>query len=441
MNKCAYITKKVYFVSVLGTNDYLPCRYYFNHETNQNLVEARFVQEAILRLKGDEKQNIKALIFCTKEAEKTNWRDNGHRDRSGSILKRKGLESQFRDLQVDYELIKIPTGKNEEEIWQVFNILVDKIKEKSRLEIDITHSFRSLSMIILAGINFIKVLKNTRVDKIYYGAMEALGNIQQIKAMEIEKRMVPILDLTPFDAILEWAYAINSFKKSGSPAHLNMLAMEKVHPILRSTKGQDNDAKAVRDFVKSLSQFCDCLALNRGPETQKTVKNARDALDKVKNVKLLPPLIPLFTEVEDELSKFTGDSLDVAVQVASWCLEHNFIPQGYTALQEGIITWCLESLNKDVFNVSYRDAVTSAVKIKNLNLDESKWNKKALSQKELIAELFAQDWFNKMTSIMDRVTTKRNDINHGGYKEDYINSERLKKDLNDLIKEIRKIKS
>ena len=420
------------FISVLGTNDYLPCCYFFYPREEQRVEGVRFVQEAILRLLAQQEDSKpdEVIIFATQGASEANWRDDGHKDSDGKPLNRKGFASSLEDAGYKPRRKEIPDGKSEGEIWQIFQIIIDSIPEKSRLVVDITHSFRSLSMILLAAIQYLKAVKAVEMDAIHYGAMEVLGPVSKVRNMEPTDRMVPIFDLTPFDAIMDWSRAAASFVESGNPAGLRGLANKKIIPILRQTRGQDEEAKSLRRFVDSLDEFCSNLMANRGPLIADSAAKVHENLAQTQGISLLPPMVPLLNIIDQELKGFQGDSLDVAIQTARWCLEHNFIPQAYTFLQEGIITWVLERVGEStVDDPEKRQAASSAFVIRAQNMKKNKWNSNALKHEKLIHDIHTISGFDKLSSIMDPLAQRRNNINHSGYNKDKLMPKKLKSEL------------
>ena len=117
------------FISFLGTNNYVLCRYDIGEA-----APVRFVQEALIEHFCKEwSEDDRILIFCTSK-EKTgengskeiNWFDNGQprvTDESEKI----GLQHRLQDLKAriglkaQIEEHDIKAGFTEEEIWDIFD--------------------------------------------------------------------------------------------------------------------------------------------------------------------------------------------------------------------------------------------------------------------------------------------------------------------------------
>ncbi|HIC96177.1 TPA: TIGR02221 family CRISPR-associated protein [Candidatus Bipolaricaulota bacterium] len=134
------------------------------------------------------------------------WLDNGHKDRGGNVILCEGLGTRLALINISARVkeVRIPSGKNEQEIWDIFSTIVNEIEEKDELYLDITHAFRSLPLLATVIINYLKVMKNIQVRAISYGAMEAVGDIWTVKQIDIEQRDIPVFNLLPFDQLLDF---------------------------------------------------------------------------------------------------------------------------------------------------------------------------------------------------------------------------------------------
>ncbi len=88
----------------------------------------------------------------------------------------KGLRSCLEAISVRASIsnVDIPMGASEQEIWNIFNIVLDQIRENDFVVFDITHAFRSIPMLAIVILNYAKVIKNIRLTGIIR-AFEVLG--------------------------------------------------------------------------------------------------------------------------------------------------------------------------------------------------------------------------------------------------------------------------
>jgi CRISPR-associated DxTHG motif protein len=158
------------FISILGTGFYGSCQYASGSFTSD---KTRFVQEATLEYIGakDWTTHDIALIFLTQKARKDNWeksitkRVNNSTEAEESYI---GLEQLLENMNLPFtpEGVDIVEGKNEDEIWKIFNTIYEKLEDGDELYFDLTHSFRYLPMLLLVLGNYSKFLKNVTIAHI-----------------------------------------------------------------------------------------------------------------------------------------------------------------------------------------------------------------------------------------------------------------------------------
>ena len=146
------------FVSFLGTNNYLNTHYELNGEVSKPV---RFIQDALIDFICKEwTENDLILIFCTggeNGSEKLNWFDNGHtRFNESENLERVGLQTIINNKNLNAQVSNkiIPEGFSEDEIWNIFDIVYEQLKENDEIYFDVTHAFRSIPMFSTVLFNY-----------------------------------------------------------------------------------------------------------------------------------------------------------------------------------------------------------------------------------------------------------------------------------------------
>jgi len=316
------------FLSFLGTNDYLPCTYYYDMK---EMLNVRFVQEASLSIWcRNWTSEDRVLIFTTSEAETKNWYDDGHIGRDGEPLRRKGLKKCIEELNLNArtEQIKIPSGQSESEIWEIFDVVLKQIRQEDEVIFDITHALRSIPMLAIVVLNYAKVTHKVKLQGIYYGAFEVLGSISEALKIPIENRRVPIFNLTPFDRLMEWAVAVDRFLVSGDARLVSKIALDTLKPDLKESKGKDEVANSLKSVANSLNVFSRNLSTCRGSKLENAISRLKQDLNDCKNHPQLQALNPLLNLVKEEMSVFKNDFVSDGIKAAKWCFEHNLIQQG-----------------------------------------------------------------------------------------------------------------
>lgn len=380
-----------HFISVLGVGLYSNCVYKYKGKGEK---EYQYVQEAILNLCiKDFGKDDKISIFCTDEAKKRNWFDYKMTDEDYEEIKYKhlmeeeelielknaggekeGLYSKLKNLnfQVKKDPIKILEGRTEKELWEIFNTVLDVIKDDDELYVDITHGLRSIPMQLLVILQFAKVKKkNISIKGIFYGAYE-VGEKKDIGLEEIYE--APIFDLTIYDSILNWSSATEAFVKNGDG---NLLKS-----IFDTNLNENNELenKELIESVKGIVALTNTLETSRGKNLEtndddnfkrsiyKAYKKFETNYKKLSNKKIsseLQPLKELMEVIDNDTSIFNIDSIDnlvekskdkkdlkevfknqyknninLAIGLASikWAIDKKLPQQGFTALEETVKT-------------------------------------------------------------------------------------------------------
>lgn len=235
------------------------------------------------------------LIFTTEEAHEKNWIDNGQKDRDNKMIQCEGLDTRLGLLNMSAGIkeVRIPTGKKEEEIWDIFSTIVNELEEEDELYLDIIHAFRSLPLLATVIINYAKVVKNIQVKAISYGAMEAVGTVWQVEQMDIEQRNIPVFNLLPFDQLLDWSSAIDRFIAAGDATGIKGLTSANVILRKKEVRGPDKDADSLKNMADALDGFSKTLAACRGKSIVRDGDMLKKAIREVKEQQLVKPLTPL----------------------------------------------------------------------------------------------------------------------------------------------------
>jgi CRISPR-associated Csx2 family protein len=406
------------YLAFLGTNDYLPCTYYFG---GREVKQVRFVQEASVRLFcRDWGPEDHILIFTTADAYRKNWLDHGHHDRDGHPLHRLGLDACLSQLGLKAQVanVPIPEGRNEDEIWQIFNIFISQLEVRDEAVFDITHALRSIPMLAIVALNYAKVLRQVNVRGIYYGAFEVLGSVREVEKMPVTERRVPIFDLSAFDRLLEWSTAIDRFLGSGDAGPTAELAKKAVQPLLQNSRGGDEAARAIHDLANQLQAFSQAIATCRGPRIGEIVGRLKGDLERTLNLEVVPPFKPLLEQVQSRMNVFDGDFVRDGLKATRWCLEHNLTQQGFTILQEFLVSFIATGAGLDMDNRNHREISSQAVEIFGRDLPQEEWRPPAGHNPEKTKSVlgFLQN-SPAIVPLFKALTEFRNDLNHAGFRK------------------------
>jgi len=304
-------------IAFLGTGEYKPVTYRWNDRT----YETSFVQEAFVHWLKPEV----TCVLLTERARAENW---------GKLCDKLKRHTQT------VEEIKIPDGKSEEELWEIFEAISKAVQEGDEIVFDITHGFRSLPMIAMLTIAYLKQVKGVKVQHVVYGAYER------------DNPMAPILDLTLFADLLDWLAAAKIFTATGDSSELGQLIQEIQNDAYRNREAYgENLPRALKNFGMALEEVSNDLLLARVPNLPKSVSNL---IEKQKRASAevsdwTPPLTLLLDKIADAYEPFQDDSLPTQATLIRWYLDHNHIVQAMTLAREWVVSYYAQqkSLSRD----------------------------------------------------------------------------------------------
>lgn len=430
------------FLSFLGTNAYLPCTYF---RESQEVADVRFIQEALVRLHCKTwKAEDQVVIFLTQGAREKNWQDNGN------TKKYEGLETRLRALHLSCQLrsVAILDGKSEEEIWEIFSIVCETLQANDSVTLDITHGLRSLPMLAMVVLQYMRVLRQVRLDGIHYGAFEVIGPIDKVKEMAVAARKAPIFNLTAFAQLADWAVATDRFLNAGNAGMIHELVEKQAIPVIKKLQNNSNSARQeailLKKLTKQLLDFTGVIATCRGRAISSCVSALRQGLDTCKQSALIPPLVPLLDKMTERTAGFSGaDEIKDGLRAARWCLEHNLIQQGYTILQETAVSHFLNLAvtptdQKHLCDKKQREMVTGSAALLAQKKEISDFRRSPEQDGEVDGEVLQKVWnllkqkdnFQQMSMLEQR----RNDLNHAGISLSPMNADSFGKELEKAIK-------
>jgi CRISPR-associated Csx2 family protein len=426
---------KVY-LSFLGTNNYLPCTYHYG---NREVAGIRFVQEATVNLFCHGwGPTDRILIFLTEEARKRNWLDGGQKDVAAQTSCA-GLETCLSRmaLAARIEAVPIPDGKSEQEIWEIFQIVFGRLSDGDQVVFDITHAFRSIPMLAMVVLNYAKVMRNISLAGIYYGAFEVMGSMSEVRQIPQENRRAPIFNLNQFDALLDWTVAIDRFLGAGDAGPASDLVRQHIAPVKRESRGQDATAMQIGYLANRLKAFSQALSTCRGGKIPQVIRQLQEDIDHCLKLPLLPPLQPLLERLKAKVGIFDGNPVQDGLKAARWCLEHNLIQQGFTILQEFVVSYIIEATKANVHNKNCRSVASQAVKLFLQKIPEDNWYGDAAEHKPLARQIIQFfDQRRELAKTLERIKGYRDDINHGGFLKGAKEARVFTSGLHDLIGQI-----
>lgn len=416
------------FISVLGTGYYGECVYARDGFTSSS---TRFIQHATLEMltqKGNWTADAHAYVLLTKEARETNWHiPGGMRTnmRTKADEPYAGLESVIEGMNLPFEVsgIDIPMGKNEEEIWQIFDIVYSVLQEGDEVYFDLTHGFRYLPMLVLVLANYAKFLKQVKICSITYGNFETRS----------KDGIAPIIDITAFSTLQDWTAASADYLQHGDSTLIGICGTQQLTPILKETCGKDEAAQNMKKLIASLNTFTDDMRFCRGMALigGKPAADVSCCIDKVGD-QYLKPFRPLLAKVRDTVARMSANHVANMIIASAQCYRYGNLQAAITLLEEGIISFFCERHDLQIDDKSKRDIVDHAFNKKQLGLmgKLDKYEPLSEDQERLVA-VVEQDSLltDNNVKTFSNLQNFRNDVNHAGMRKQPLKVKNIESNL------------
>lgn len=424
------------FISVLGTGFYGECQYTKGSFTSST---TRYVQQAMLEYFGASEwsDNDAAYILLTDKAKSTNW-DIPTEKRLNARTKEEESYIGLKDCLQDYHMVEavdIPECHNEEELWQLFQIVFNKLQVGDELYFDITHGFRHLPMFILVLSNYAKFLKGIKVKAICYGNYEARDS----------QGNAPIIDLLPLSALQDWTFAAANFIENGNVDRLSNMSKAELKTLSRPVNGVFNmKNKEIADtynyFINALGTFINNMKFCRGVPIFKSEAFARVAeYSALYKKDVIKPLQPVLDKIMATTSDFVAEESAInCLAAAKWCYDKGYYQPAITELQEGIVTFFCVRHGISVTDKDKRQAVNQAFeKQRRINRGrafeyESRGN---LDLENVVDDILGDELMKnkELVSCFGMLSNIRNDFNHSGMRDEQATPKQLEKSIKQCI--------
>lgn len=427
-----------HLISFLGTNTYQPCIYYrddFSMETafSGRAVHAWVVNQSaagdavalsVCLTPGAESKNKTAFLASAPQTPEPNW-------------------------------IAIPEQASDAAFWQIFEALNNAVSDDETVWLDITHSFRYLPMLAYAVLHYLQTVRNIRIGGIFYGAAETLGPLSSWP-QAIAERRVPLHDLSSFLEVNRWTLALRDFHQSGSASLLRELTDAYSLPRMKSSKGKDPEAQALRQLGIALESWSRNVATCRGQALRESLIGSRlqDFIEAIGD-DMLPPLTAEFEGLRERFAAVEEGAIGNIFIAAGWCVEKGLIQQAWTLLQEGIVTYYVEhwqedldtlfsphhSVGKSSFDshqkasLRKRNFVSQLLAATASGIPSQQWHGELQNGKHLATEL-QTTLPPSLPGLYLRITGFRNDINHGGFDRNATDAHKLTRQASELYQAV-----
>lgn len=405
----------------LGTGDgYRTARYVHD----ERVVETNLFPVALYEFFRPDRMTV----FVTEESRKRYWTQ---------------LCEQL-DGKITPQSVVIPWGRKSDELWTIFDRVVESVHDEEEVLFDITHGFRSLPFVVFLAVAYLRAVKHVRVRGVVYGAFEARDHDDR----------APVFDLSPFVSLLDWLAAVDLFRRSGSANELSRLLKEVQAQAWRGPAAESSPAtpprptmlRGIGDRVKELSLS---LLLIR---PLAVMERARDLTDRFTDAALneaarwAKPFALIAPALRQELTQFAAPPqvTDLAVQrrMVDWYVERGLAVQALTLMREVLVTQVCMLLEVD--NPLRREDRQRAERL----LNYCAWSKQPEERKRSapwsdlepaaadVERFRASDRAGSLTALWSSIREARNDVDHAGMNEQPASADRLLARVEEMVRQL-----
>ena len=371
--------------------------------------EADYFGVALARFYQDQDLDY-MKVFVTEKAREMHWED---------------FKRQAEDYVDNLEAVEIPDGADEDELWSLFETVVDAVDEREEVIFDITHGFRSLPFLSLLAVAYLRQVKKIDLRAVLYGNFAASDK-------SVTPPRAPVIDLTGFVSLFDWMTAADRFIRFGDATDLAE-RLRKARPPQQNKRPDPAEREQSRGLslaAKSLENVSLALRLIRpGEAMQASAELPSRLLDASRsipaNARPLDPLVHSIADAyaplempRDQQEKDVVGQLECERRMINWLLERKQYVQAATIAREWIISWVMVQLEMDdILDKDKRDEVEKAIG-------------KALKQKQQGSGVFSDQKFSNGNSlrsicqisqaleIFSHLGDTRNDLLHAGKRRD-----------------------
>jgi CRISPR-associated DxTHG motif protein len=386
-------------ITFLGTFNYAETTYFLNQKT----CRTNLFPEALNSFFSPEE----ILVFLTKDAE------NKYLEILSNRLKGKA----------SLRPISIPDGKNEAEIWGIFEKLTQNVDSGDRIIFDITHAFRSIPFLAIIAVSYLRAAKDMELEALVYGAYEA----------RVDDRS-PVFDLTPFITLLDWTNATDKFVKTDQGSEISNLlrdAHQVAYKIPESRDGRQ-PPRELKNIATDIEEISRAMLLARSEEVMNKawkMSNRPDSCRKEAD-DWAKPFSLLIDRINQEFSplslqdprKDINHRLAIELKIQRRQLEKGQVIQAILLSREWVVTYYTSLMGMNL--LSDRDKAEDMLNI--------------MARSTIPTEVNSEE--SELIGIWRDLIQLRNDVAHCGMRSNPMQSGKLVTKAEDVVLRLSKIK-
>jgi hypothetical protein len=341
------------------------------------------------------------------------------------------LETLVEDYVADVEPIDIPDGGNDEELWTIFQKVVDAVEPEEAVIFDITHGYRSLPFLSFLSAAYLRTVKRVRMEAVYYGNFEA-------RDTKVTPNRAPVIDLTRFVELFDWMIGADRFVRFGDARDLAQLLTaqhERIKPNSQTASQAEMAAwnqSPIKHVANNLNKVSRSLRVLRPVEAMNASHVVTTQLpEAVRSVEQLAlPFAPLSEHVVESFAPISLERtaqndpqfmLETEHRLIGWYLQRNQTFQAVALAREWLVSWIMVQvgmadrlMEKDAREIAERTIGRQVQRLR---------NKTVQVQDDALLGLSNFPNIGDVAQLFNELGDLRNDLMHAGKRKNALTAE------------------
>ena len=326
----------------------------------------------------------------------------------------------------DARWIRIPDGRSEAELWEIFGIITASVSDQDEVLFDITHGFRSLPLVCFLTGAYLSELRRVTIAGMVYGAYEAR-----------EGETTPIFDLSDFVGILDWMAGVRSFIQHMDGRLLNDLTSERQNVFYRPGRGVDpaDRPRRLKAFGEVVDGFAASVRLSRPVEAMEKAAKILEVLPEASGEvsRFVPPLGPVLEQVQalanvaaiEESTVLTWDAVERQLEIIRLQVDRGFFQQAVTLSREWMVTVLIVRRGE---GARWRDRdVRSDAERALTGAGLERRGSRGVERNDWMTWLYTIAGWEELVSIWSGASEIRNDLAHCGMNDEARSTETIRR--------------
>lgn len=415
-------------ISFLGCAPYNEIKYTHPEFPKINTtVSTCFFQEALYNFYQPEYTYVlltnKVENECPKNRDKSNWQA------LQEIFEEKG----YRNLKA---IKDIPEKNTPEDIWEIFHKITPIVEPNDEIIFDITYSFRSIPLVALLSISYLRAVSNVNIKGLLYGAYDAKN----------ENNEAPTFDLLPIISLLDWITATDQFIKTGNGQQLV--------DLLTKNNKENSSTNQLASNIKNISQGLQLLrpihVIEEAANLPHSIQQAKESV-----IKEIPPFEELLKKVEEDYQDLVlaidkpsdndnnqeenkgkeqkREELAKLLNMIDWYYKKDKIVQSICLAREWLVSLLCYQLDIDYMDVKQRGEAEILLSGGKIGDRQSIYLEQWQQFDSQITKKFNIIWQGDDYLLANL----RNDVLHAGFRKKYRSAEEIEQKFFPIINELK----